>query len=230
MAAFDLEEQEQIDELKTWWKQYGNLVTGLLIVVLLGMASWQGWNWWQRDQAVQASALYSAVERAANTHDAKKSRELAGEIINRFPRTIYAGMAALQSARAQLEANDPKAAKVQLSWAGEHASDAEMRDLARLRLVSLLLEEKSYDEALRVLTVTHEASFAPRFAEMKGDTLALQGKLDEAKTAYQDALNRFDEEQKKSASESPQTAYREMLLTKLESLGGSMKPAGGQKP
>lgn len=230
MAAFDLEEQEQIDELKTWWKQYGNLVTGLLIAVLLGMSSWQGWNWWQRDQAVQSSALYAAVDRASNAHDARKSRELAGEIIDRFPRSVYAGMAALQSARAQMEANDPKSAKAQLGWASEHASDAGIRDLARLRLVSLLLEEKNYDEAVRLLSVTPDASFAPRFAEMKGDTLALQGKPDEARLAYQDALNRLDEARKKSASELPQAAYREMVLTKLESLGASPKSTGGQKP
>ena len=151
-------------------------------------------------------------------------------------------MAALLSARVQVEAADLKAAKVQLVWAQEHASDVELRDLARLRLASLLLEEKGYDEALNVLTATPVAAFAPRFAEMKGDVLALQGKPTEAKAAYQEALNKLDELQKVAANDQAKANYRELVLTKMESLNVSAVnavaaasavsalPAGGAQP
>ncbi len=219
MAVYDLEEQEQLDELKTWWKQYGNLVTGVLIAVVVSMIAWQSWNWWQRYQATQASALYSVVERAVGAHDPRKAREAAGELIEKFSGTSYAGIAALLSARMQVEAADIKTAKVQLTWVQEHARDAELRDLARLRMAALLLEEKSYDETLKLLASEPSAPFAPRFAEMKGDVLAIQGKTGEAKAAYQMSLNKIDEAQKKSAAGQRQGPYRDLVLVKLESLG-----------
>jgi len=220
MAVYDLEEQEQIDELRTWWKQYGNLVTGLLLAVAVGLVGWQAWNWWQRSQAAQAGALYAAVERAAGAHDAKKVREAAGELIDKFAGTSYAGMAALLSSRIQVDTGDLKTAKVQLSWALEHAHDTELRDLARLRLAAILLEEKSYDDALKHLSVEPAAPFAPRYAELKGDVLAAQGKLDEAKAAYQAAVKKMDEAQKAVPGAQSQGQYRELLQAKLESLGG----------
>jgi predicted negative regulator of RcsB-dependent stress response len=93
MATYDLEEQEQLDELKTWWTMYGNLVTGILVAVALAVAGWQGWNWWQRQQAVQASAVYSSLQTAAAQRDAKRARELAGELIDKYSLTAYAGIA-----------------------------------------------------------------------------------------------------------------------------------------
>ena len=98
MAAYDLEEQEQLDELKTWWKMYGNLVTGILVVLALAVVGWQGWNWWQRQQSAQASALYSGVQTAVLQKDAKRARELAGELIDKYSSTAYAGMGALLAA------------------------------------------------------------------------------------------------------------------------------------
>ncbi len=228
MAAYDLEEQEQLDELKTWWKQYGNLVTGVVMLVSIGVIGWQGWNFWQRNQAAQASAVYGAVERAVSEGDAKKAREAAGELIEKFPRTSYAGMAAMLSARMQVETAAPagsqpgdlKAAKLQLGWAAEKAVDVDLRDLARLRLAALLLDEKSYDEALKQLAAEPVAPFAPRYAELKGDILAAQNKAAEARSAYQLALDKQDAAQKTALVDQRGSAYREVLQLKLESLGG----------
>lgn len=229
MAAFDLEEQEQLDELKTLWKQYGNLVTAAVLLISLAVLGWQGWNFWQRNQSSQASAVYGAIERAVNEHDAKRARELAGELIEKFPRTTYAGMGAMLSARVQLDVGqdgapvgDAKTAKLQLTWAAENAVESELKDLARLRLAVLLLDEKNYDEALKYLAATPAASFAPRYAELKGDVLSAQGKSADAKTAYQDALTKHDAAMKAVNSEQKGGAYRDMLTLKLESLGGSV--------
>ena len=123
MATYDLEEQEQLDELKTWWKMYGNLVTGILVAVALAAAAWQGWNWWQRQQSIQASAIFSSLQTAAAQKDAKRARELAGELIDKYSATAYAGMGALLAARTQVDAGDARNARVQLAWAADNAND-----------------------------------------------------------------------------------------------------------
>ncbi len=219
MAVYDLEEQEQIDELKTWWKQYGNLVTAIVVALALGVAGWQTWNWWQRSQTAQAAAVYGTLQQAAAAHDAKRSREAAGELIDKFSGTRYAGLAALLSAKVQFETGDLKTAKLQYAWAAEQARDPEQRDLARLRLAVVLLDEKSYDEALKQLTVEPTAPFAALFAEGRGDILAAQGKKAEAKAAYEAALAKLAPAEKGDSSQRS-GPYREVLQIKLESTGG----------
>lgn len=222
MAVYDLEEQEQIDELKTWWKQYGNRVTTLAVVVALAAVGWQGWNWWQRNQSAQASAIYMGLEKAAGERDTKRTRELAGELIDKFPRTTYAGMGALLSARVQVEGNDAKNAKLQLQWAAEHTKDETLRDLARLRLAAVLIDEQAYDEAIKQLAIDPGAAFVPRYAELKGDAWAAQGKSAEARAAYESALSLLAKQpQRQGEGALLQDAYREMIQTKRDSLGGT---------
>lgn len=223
MAVYDLEEQEQLDELKTWWKQYGNLVTAVSVVLAVAVVGWQAWNWWQREQSAQAAAVYAIVERAAGEHDAKRAREATGELIDKFSGTAYAGMAVLVSARLQVEAGDMKTAKLQLGWAVDNLRDEEMRDLARLRLAAVLLEEKAYDEAQKQLARDPAGPFAPRYAELQGDILAAQGKPEEAKAAYQKAVTRLDEAQKSPGADQSRGQYRDLLQVKLEAIG-SNKP------
>lgn len=220
MAAFDLEEQEQISELKTWWRMYGNLVTAVLLAVALALAGWQGWNWYQRSQAGQAAAIYGVVQQAAAERDVKRVREAAGELTEKFSGTAYAAMAALTSAKLQFEAGDLKNAKVQLQWVAEKAADAEFRDLGRLRLAHVLFDEKALDEALKVLGEEPLPAFAPRFSELKGDILAAQGKKAEAVAAYRAALDRLEVGQKASGGATGrETNYRELLQLKADSLG-----------
>lgn len=219
MATYDLEEQEKLDELKTWWKMYGNLVTALVVVAALAVFGWQAWNWWQRSQAAQASGLYSGVQMAVAQKDAKRARELAGELIDKFGGSAYASMGALLSAKAQMEGGDIKTARAQLSWAADNAKDSALRDLARLRLAAVLLDDKAYDEALKQLAAEPAAAFAARFSELKGDILASQGKMAEAKSAYETALGKLDIASK--AEGGRLGPYREMLQTKLDALGGA---------
>lgn len=221
MATYDLEEQEQLDELKTWWKMHGNLVTAVVVVAAIGAVGWQGWNWWQRNQAAQASALYAGVQGAAAQMDAKRARELTGELIDKYSGTAYAGLAALLSAKVQSEGGDAKSAQAQLAWAVDNAKDASVRDLARLRLAALQFDDKAYDEALKRLAADPAPALMPRFNELRGDILAVQGKVAEARTAYQAALTAADVVGKSGGSEArARTAYREMLQAKLDTLGG----------
>ncbi|OHC71424.1 MAG: hypothetical protein A3H93_02585 [Rhodocyclales bacterium RIFCSPLOWO2_02_FULL_63_24] len=218
MAAYDLEEQEQLDELKTWWKMYGNLVTGILVAVALAAVAWQGWNWWQRQQATQASALFSILQTAATQKDAKRARELAGELIDKYSSTAYAGMGALLAARAQMDAGDAKNARVQLGWAAENAKDPALRELARLRLAAVMLDEKAYDEAMKQLAAEPLAAFAPRFGELRGDIFAAQGKTAEARNAYDLALTKL-EALAKSDETRQRGGYSEVIQAKRDSLG-----------
>jgi predicted negative regulator of RcsB-dependent stress response len=220
MAAFDLEEQEQISELKTWWKMYGNLVTGILLVVAVGVAGWQGWNWYQRKQAAEATAIYAALQKAVAERDAKRVREAAGELVEKYPGTAYAAMAALNAARLQFDAGDLKTAKAQLQWVAEHASDKDLRDLGRLRLAHVLFDEKALDEALKLLAEEPVPAYAARFGELRGDILAAQGKRAEARTAYQAALAKLEAGEKSDGGTAGRdTQYRELLRMKADSLG-----------
>jgi predicted negative regulator of RcsB-dependent stress response len=218
MATYDLEEQEQLDELKTWWKMYGNIVTGILLAVALAVASWQGWNWWQRQQAVQASAVFSGLQSAAALRDAKRARELSGELIDKYSSTAYAGMGALVAARVQVDSGDAKSARVQLSWAAENAKDPGLRELARLRLATVMLDDKAYEDALKQLATEPVAAFAPRFAEMRGDVFAAQGKTAEARNAYDLALAKFDVLVKDDETRQ-RGGYKEVVQAKRDSLG-----------
>ena len=212
MAHYDLEEQEQIDTLKTWWKMYGNLVTGVVVAGSLAVIGWQGGNWYQRSQAAQASAIYGVLEQAVAARDAQKVKAAAGELAEKFGGTTYAALGALVAARQSFEAGDLKTARAQLTWAAENGKD-EIRDLARLRLASVLLDEKAYDEALKQLEAAHAAAFAARFLELKGDVLAAAGKKPEARAAYQAALDKGEVREGRGG------AGRELLRQKLDSLG-----------
>jgi len=225
MATYDLEEQEQLAEMKAWWKQYGNLVTGIVAAAVIGVIAWQGWNWYQRSQAGQASMVYNVLQKAVMEKDLQRAKAASGELLEKFGRTTYAPLGALTAAKAMFDSGDLKTAKLQLSWVVEHGND-ELRDLARLRLAAVLLDEKAYDEALKQLDGKAAPGFAVRFAESRGDVLGAQGKKEEARSAYQAALAKLDEADasgkgKNSLQDKQANApYREMLQQKLDSLGG----------
>lgn len=209
MAHYDLEEQEQIATLKTWWNMYGNLVSGVITVFCLVVIGWQGWNWYQRSQSGQASAIYNVLEQAVAVGDAQKVKGAAGELAEKYGRTTYASLGALLAAKQSFEAGDLKTAKAQLGWAADHGKD-EIKDLARLRLAAVQLDEKAYDEALKQLEASHAPTFDARFLELKGDVLAAQGKKPEAQGAYKAALDK---------AENKPGAGQQLLQQKLDSLG-----------
>ncbi len=209
--AYDLEEQEQLASLKAWWNQYGNLASWVLIAGLSAYSGWTGWNYYQRSQSAQASALYDELQGAVETKDNAKVQRAAGDMESRFGGTAYGPMAALSAAKSAFEANDLKTAKTQLQWAAEHGQD-EIKAVARLRLAGVLLDEKAYDEALKVLAGQFAPQFAGAVADRKGDVLVAQNKLVEARAAYQAALEATD---KKNPG-------RQLIELKFEAVGGSV--------
>lgn len=208
--AYDLEEQEQLATLKAWWDKYGNATTWVLIAALAAYAGWNGWNYYQRDQAGKASALYEQLQAAVEAKDNAKVLRAAGDMESQFGSTAYAPMAALVAAKSSFEANDLKSAKAQLQWAVDHGAD-EFKAVAKIRLAGVLLDEKAYDEALKVLAGDVPAQFAGAVADRKGDVLAAQNKLTEARAAYKAALDATD---KKNPG-------RQLIQLKLEAIGGA---------
>ena len=209
--ALDLEEQEQVAELQAWWKQYGSLITAAVVAAALTFAGWQAWRWYERSQAARAGALYDTLVRAAQAGDAKALRDADGALLENYPRTLYASMAALSAARFYFERNDAKSAKAQLQWVLEHGRTDDFRDLARLRLAQLLLDDRAYDEALKVLEEKHAAAFDAQYAAAKGDILVAKNQADEARAAYRVALDKAG---------AGNAAFRESVRMRLEALGG----------
>ena len=207
--AYDLEDQEQLAAIKAWWQQYGNMVVLAVTAALLTIAAYQGWRYYKQTRTMAALALYEQLERAQRGGEQKKAIDIAGQIVSRYGRTQYAVMAALVSARLAVAGGDIAGAKTQLKWVVDNARDDDTRDLARLRLAGVLLDEKNHAEALALLETKPADSLAGLYAELKGDILAAQGKSAEARSAYQLALDK---------SESGST-YRVTVQLKMDSLG-----------
>lgn len=205
----DLDEQEQLDQLKAFWKQYGNFITWGLTLVLLAYAAWSGWTWWQREQSTKASAMYDELDRVAQMADADKVAAVLRDLKDRFPRTSYAAQGALLAAKVQLDKGQLDAARASLAWAAENASEDEYRDIARLRMAGLQLDAKQYDEAGKSLDGVKSSGFAALVADRRGDLLVLQAKPDLARAEYQKAYDAMDKAQE----------YRRLIGVKLGQLG-----------
>jgi len=206
----DLEEQEQLDQLKAFWKQYGNLITWLLILVLGGYAAWNGWNLYQRDQGAKAGSLYDELDRAAQTGDSDRATRIFADMKERYPRTTFTQQAGLVAARVAAEKGQYDAASASLAWVADKAGDDEYRAIARLRLAGLLLDTKKYEEALKqVDAVSGGPEFIALANDRRGDILLTQGKSAEAQAAYLKAWTAMD----------PKLDYRRIVEAKLNMLG-----------
>lgn len=216
MAALDLQEQEQVEALKAWWKENGSKVLGVLLAGVVAMGGWRGWQYYQAKQSGEAAILYAEFTRQLESNDVRRVNDAAAAVMDRYASSGYAPRAALLAAQANQQARDAARARTQLQWVIDHAAEDGLKNVARLRLAALLLDEKAYDEALRQLDAAHAAAFDSRFAELRGDVLAAQGKKAEARQAYKDAAAKLAGAAKNGGGASP---YGELLRQKLDQLG-----------
>ena len=189
--ALDLEEQDQLDALKTWWKTNGNkvlIVVGVAAAVVIG---YQGWKQYQVQQSQAASEKFMILGDTSPT-DVETIKTLSAEIMENYPSTPYAARAALLSAKTNYNAKDIDSAKLQSEWAYQNAKEEAVKTLAQLQLAGILFEQKDYEAALKLVNEKHESSFDGLFADLKGDILVAQNKPEEAKVAYQDAIKAFE--------------------------------------
>jgi predicted negative regulator of RcsB-dependent stress response len=206
-----LEEQEQLDAVKQFWKRNGNRVTWLLIAALVAYSSWTGWGLWQREQATQAGAMFDELDKAAQSADVDQVTRVFGDLKSRYPKTAFAQQGGLLAAKVQAEKGQVDAAEVTLSWVGANATENEYQTIARLRLAGLLLDGKKYDEALKQLDSATAAGFEALVGDRRGDVLMAQGKADDAKASYTKAWQAMD----------AKIEYRRLIEAKLAALGAA---------
>ncbi len=218
-AHLDLEEQEQLANFKHFWSQYGNLISWLLIVVLAGLAAFNGWQYWQRKSAQEAAALHDELERAVQAGEADKVQRVWADVQAKAGRPQQGQQAGLLAASALHGAGKSDEARQALAWVIEQSSDSALIAVARLRLAGLELEAKDYERALKTLDFKASPEFAPLLADRRGDVLQAQGQSDAARSAYRSAWD--------GLSEAPE--YRRIVQAKLNALGLDPESAANPK-
>lgn len=213
--TFDLEEQEQLEQIKHFWKRYGNLITWLAIVIMGGITAWNGWQYWQNQQALGASVLYDELDRAVSERQPERIDQALNDLQGRYGRTLYAQQGALLAARGQSTAGDMDKARAALEWAAKSSADDGLQAIARLRLAGMALDQKQFDEAAKWLADGMPAEFAALAADRQGDVFLAKGQTAEARAAYQKAHGLMDE----------RTEYRRLVEVKLNALGVDVSSA-----
>jgi predicted negative regulator of RcsB-dependent stress response len=211
MAALDLQEQEQIDTLKAWWKDNGTFVTLLVAALVIGVVGWRGLQYYQGKQATEAATLFQQFTEQLASNDAKRVNDAAAALTDKYASTLYAAKAALAAAQINQDSKNLPQAKTQLTWVIEHAKESGLKEVAHLRLAAVLLDEKNYADAMKQLDGEHSASFDALYADLKGDVFVAQGKTEEARAAYKAAFDKFGEK----------SNYRSVLEMKLDGLGAA---------
>ena len=206
--ALDLDEQEQVDELKALWKKYGAYITRGVIAFFVLYALFQGWGYYQTKQSSGASELYQSIV-VLDEKNTKDILQKSQKLIDDYSGTPYAGRAAILFAKASyLEGNKDKA-KEKLEWASSHAKESATESIALIQLGQILVEEKKYEDALKRVNDVDNEGYLGLANDLKGDALNAMGKKEEAKKAYQEALKQFG----------PKDPYAKFTQEKLESLG-----------
>jgi predicted negative regulator of RcsB-dependent stress response len=209
MATYNLDEQDKIDGVKSWWESYGTTIIIVISVFLASVIGTKAWNHYHSEQRAQAADLYSLLQQVHQDGDVNRVNDAAHLLTEGYPSSGYASRAALIAARANFDIKDIKTAKEKLQWVIDNTQEDELKDLARLRMAGLLLDEENYENALKLLAGKHGATFAGLYADRKGDVLVAADRMDEAQNAYQSAINYLGENNN----------YRNIVQMKLDDLG-----------
>lgn len=207
--AYDLEEQEQLASLKAWWATYGKLIVTVVTIALVALAGWRAWQTWQTTRASKASALFEELQSAARSNDPTKTQSIQDVLVKDYGRTVYAALGALELAKVQVAAKNLDGAKTSLRWVVDQSAADDAKAIARVRLAGVLLDQKAYDDALKLLDNPPQA-YAGLYADRRGDILVAQGKTAEARTAYGEALAKLGTDA---------GALRSIVQIKLDALG-----------
>ena len=215
--ALDLEEQENLANLKSFWARYGNYIIGVITVALLAYAAMNAWGWYQRSQAADVGKLYETLINAVTKNEKDKTYLAADDLQKKYGGTTYAAMGNLVAAKIAMDSNDAAKAQAYLKWTANKASDDSFRALAQLRLLGLLIDqgtEASLKEADQLLKEKAVRGFEPLWIERRGDWYLVQKKIPEARTEYLKAMKAMQ-----SDKAFPEDA-RGLLKVKIDAVGG----------
>ena len=181
-------EDEQTEKIRHWWKKNGSAIIVGLVLGIGSVAGYQGWGVYQTRQAEAASDLYQEMLRSLENEALTRVRESADRLISKFGSTAYADAASLMLARLDVEAGQPEQAGHHLSRVIDHSKDAAMQHIARLRLVTLALDQGDLKWADQLLKIQPMGGFESRYDELRGDIFTVRNDLKNARNAYQSAL------------------------------------------
>lgn len=214
MEDLHLHEDDELQKLKDWWKNYG---VALILGAAIGLGGLFGYRYWThhlQQRAAEASALYDQVIYELNQGKPEQAAELGGKVMKNYASTPYAALSAMLLAKASFDKGDVPSAERQLKWALDHARDNSVQHAARLRLARLLMSKGKDDDALKLIQgVKDKGGFASEYSEMLGDIYKDKGQIDKAREAYLQALN-----------EDRGGRYTDVLQMKLADVG-----PGGEK-
>ena len=181
-------EDEQTEKIRYWWKKNGSAIIVGLVLGIGSVAGYQGWGVYQTRQAEAASDLYQEMLRCLENDALTRVRESADSLISKFGSTAYADAASLMLARLDVEAGQLEQAGHHLSRVIDHSKDSAMQHIARLRLVTLALDQGDLKWADQLLKIQPMGGFESRYDELRGDIFTARNDLNNARNAYQSAL------------------------------------------
>ena len=181
-------DEEQAEALKKWWGENGMSIIGGVIIGLAAVFGWRGWQDYQIAQAEAASDIYQKLIVEIRNEDKDKAREFANQLLNEYPSTSYAIFSHLLLTKLDVESDELQPAIEHLQWIIDNADKKEYEHLARLRIARLFLAENKPAESLEILNAVNPGKFSASYEELKGDSYIKQGKTEEARNAYNQAL------------------------------------------
>ena len=182
-------EEEQLESIKKWWKQYGNLVTVVLSLILFGIAGYRYLNWHQDKLTQQASVAYEQMMVALSNQNIKAVRAYANELIHEHNRTVYADAAHMTLAKIYVSKNKVEQAREDLQAVATDSKMSTLKQIAKIRIARIFAAEKSYTNALKELSSVHDNTYLPVINELKGDIYGATGQYQESMNSYKQTLD-----------------------------------------
>jgi predicted negative regulator of RcsB-dependent stress response len=182
-----LNDDQQVEALKKWWKENGKSIIGGAVLGLLAVGGWQYWQDHTKRQAELASAWYEQFRQTVLTGEALEIEARGKRLLEDFPDSTYSVFAALEMARADYETDSREVAEQYLQWALDNADEEALKRVVELRLARLRLDRGDIDGAAKLVTETGQG-FAGEFAMLRGEIAAAKGDTEAARAAYRDAL------------------------------------------
>lgn len=181
-------EQEQIEQLKRWWKENGRSLVFGLVIGIGGLAGYRYWDAARTVEAQNASIVYEQFLDLITRDQIEQARDTGKGLVSSYPDSTYARLTALMLAKLAVDNGDADGAKALLRGLLESAAGSEIEAVVRARLARILLAERDVAGAADLLAAIPETGDTERFAELRGDVLAAGGDVDGARTMYLKAL------------------------------------------